>query len=131
MSKKIGNPELNNKKLKDIIEKIQMNLLFLNNDKDFRDYVLELVDPSSDILDVGKSMRDKFKFIKCQNKKTLDINQFDDYPDIQMDLSDEVVEVEKTDFYQKFDVIICLAVLEHVYDPIKAVKNISKFFRKT
>jgi len=130
MSKKIGNPELNNKKLKDIIEKIQMSQLFLNNDKDFREYILKLISTTSSILDIGKSMRDKYKFIECQDKKTLDINQFDDYPDFQMDLSDKDIKVEKTDFYQKFDVIICLAVLEHVYDPIEAVENIKKFLKR-
>ena len=32
-------------------------------------------------------------------------------------------EIDK-EYYKKFDHIICLAILEHVYDPISAVKNL-------
>ena len=42
-----------------------------------------------------------------------------------MDLSEEV-EIEKTELYKKFDVIICLAVLEHVHNPFIAIQNIKK-----
>ena len=48
------------------------------------------------VLDVGKSMRDHFVKINCKEIKTLDVNIFDDYPDIQFDLSEEV-EIEKTE----------------------------------
>ena len=58
----------------------------------------------------------------------MDINIFNDYPDIQFDLS-ETVEIEKTEIYNRFDVIICLAVLEHVYDPFVAIKNINKMLK--
>ena len=65
---------------------------------------------------------------KLQRNKTLDINVFNDYPDIQFDLS-EPVEIEKTEIYNKFDAIICLAVLEHVHDPFVAIKNINKMLK--
>ena len=58
------------------------------------------------VLDVGKSMREKYKIINCNQKSTLDINKFFDYPDFQIDLSDENLEIEKTPLYQKFDVIL-------------------------
>lgn len=58
------------------------------------------------VLDIGKSMRKEFKKIKCKEIKTLDINIFENYPDIQMDLSEEI-EIEKTELYERFDVIIC------------------------
>lgn len=50
---------------------------------------------------------------------TLDINQFDGYPDIVDDLCDL-----QTDLKDQFDGIVCLAVLEHVYDPQAAARNL-------
>ena len=75
------------------------------------------------VLDVGKSMRDKFNEIKCKEKKTLDINIFENYPDYQFDLS-ENYDLTKTDLCNKFDLITCLAVLEHVYSPSQAIQNL-------
>ena len=77
------------------------------------------------VLDIGKSMRGEFQKIKCKEIKTLDINIFENYPDIQFDLSEEI-EIEKTELYERFDVIICLAILEHVYNPFIAIQNIKK-----
>ena len=31
------------------------------------------------------------------------------------------MEIEKTELYERFDAIICLAVLEHVYNPFIAI----------
>ena len=61
-------------------------------------------------------------------KKTLDINIFENYPDFQFDLSEDI-EIEKTELNEKFDVIICLAVLEHVYNPFVAIKNLRKMLK--
>ena len=64
-------------------------------------------------------MRDKFINIKSKIS-TLDVNDFGDYPDIIYDICSESDET----LVEKFDKIICIAVLEHVYDPFQAVKNI-------
>ena len=126
----VGNPEQNNAKIKNILNLAKINNEFINNDKDFKDLIIKSLDKKAVVLDVGKSMREKYKIINCNQKSTLDINKFFDYPDFQIDLSDENLEIEKTPLYQKFDVIICLAVLEHVYNPFIAIKNLKKMLKK-
>ena len=121
----IGDP--NNKKLelKNLILNSNIDEKYLKSDLDFRDQIIDTIKNYMCVLDIGKSMRGHFKKIKCKEIKTLDINIFENYPDIQMDLSEEV-EIEKTELYKKFDVIICLAVLEHVHNPFIAIQNIKK-----
>ena len=129
MTLKIGNPEENNIKLIKMINLVRTNNEFINNDKDFRDFIIKSINEDSVVLDIGKSMRDKYNTIKSNKKHTLDLNKFSDYPDFQMDLSDENLEIEKTPLYKKFDVIVCLAVLEHVYYPFVAIKNLKKMLK--
>ena len=77
------------------------------------------------MLDVGKGMRDKFKNLKSEKITTIDVNDFGD-PDIIYDICSDPDE----NLVEKFDKIICLAVLEHVYDPFAAVKNIRKMLKE-
>ena len=70
-------------------------------------------------------MRDKFTNLKSKKITTIDVNDFGDYPDIIYICSDP-----DENLVEKFDKIICLAVLEHVYDPFAAVKNIEKCLKK-
>ena len=121
----IGKPDDNKFKLKNLILSLDIDEKYLKSDLDFRDQIIDTIKNYMCVLDIGKSMRGHFKKIKCKEIKTLDINIFENYPDIQMDLSEEV-EIEKTELYERFDVIICLAVLEHVYNPFIAIRNIKK-----
>lgn len=121
----IGNPDNNKFKLKNIILNSNIDEKYLKSDLNFRNEIINKIKNNMRVLDIGKSMRKEFKKIDCKEIKTLDINIFDDYPNIQMDLSEEV-EIEKTELYERFDVIICLAVLEHVYNPFIAIQNIKK-----
>ena len=77
------------------------------------------------ILDIGQSMRDDFNKIDVLKKRGI---VCENYPDIQFDLSEEI-EIENTELNEKYD-IICLAVLEHVYNPFIAVKNLRKMLKK-
>ena len=71
------------------------------------------------------AMRGRHKKIKANLVETLDVNDFGDYPDIICDIcSEEINGLEK-----KYDKIICIAILEHVYDPFKAVKNLKKMLK--
>lgn len=76
------------------------------------------------VLDVGKSSRERFALFKQGQVVTLDINQFEDYPDIVDDLCD----IQKV-APESFDGIVCCAVLEHVYDPITAAANLHKMLK--
>jgi len=71
-------------------------------------------------------MREKFSKIRSKNVETLDVNQYDDYPNIIFDLCDQL---DKS-LYEKYDKIICLAILEHVYNPFLAVDNLKKMLKK-
>ena len=72
-------------------------------------------------------MRDKFANIKSKNITTVDVNDFGDYPDIIYDICSDPDE----ELIERFDKIVCLAVLEHVYDPFQAVKNIKLMLKKS
>ena len=124
MKKILGNPIETNKKLVSLIERIKINNFYLENRKDFRDQILNDVKSDDEVLDIGKAMRDKHKKIVCKNLETLDVNDFGDYPDIICDICSDVTGLEN-----KYDKIICIAILEHVYDPFKAVSNLKKLLK--
>lgn len=70
-------------------------------------------------------MRDKFNKIKSNSIQTLDVNDFGDYPDIIFDICDKI----DNSLIKKYDKIICLAILEHVYNPFQAVENLKKMLK--
>lgn len=125
----IGNPNLKNNQLKNLISNLNIDEKYLINKKEFRNEILENINNNMIILDIGKSMREQYDNINCAEKKTLDINLFENYPDYQLDLSEEI-DIERTELNEKFDVIICLAVLEHVYNPFIAIKNLKQMLKK-
>ena len=125
MKKILGNPSETNKKLISLIERIKINNFYLENRKDFRDQILNDINLDDEVLDIGKAMRDKHKKIVCKNLETLDVNDFGDYPDIICDICSDVTSLEN-----KYDKIICIAILEHVYDPFKAVANLKKLLKE-
>ena len=92
----IGNPNKNKQKLKDLIFNIKIDQKYLTTSDLFRTEILQNIRTDMTVLDVGKSMRQDFLKLECKEKKTLDINTFNDYPDIQLDLSEEI-EIEKTE----------------------------------
>lgn len=120
-----GNPDDKKFKLKNLIFNLNIDEKYLKSDLNFRNEIIDKIKNNMSVLDIGKSMREDFNKIKCKEIKTLDINIFQDYPDIQLDLSEEF-DIEKTELYERFDVIICLAVLEHVYNPFIAIQNLKK-----
>ena len=120
MKKIIGQPEKTNSKLIDLIKKTKINNYYIKNQNDFRNRIIEDIKLNDDILDIGRGMRDKFSKIKAKKILTVDVNDFGDYPDIVYDICSEPDET----LINKFDKIICIAVLEHVYDPFQAVRNI-------
>ena len=126
MFKKIGNPEIYNKELISKINETEIDLFYIKNKSDFRDKILNNINRDDFILDIGKGMREKFSKIRSKNVDTLDVNQYDDYPNIIFDLCDQL---DKS-LYEKYDKIICLAILEHVYNPFLAVDNLKKMLKK-
>ena len=125
MKKTIGNPSKTNENLINLVKKTKINNYYLKNQKDFRDRILEEINPSDHVLDVGMAMRDRHKKIKSGLLETLDVNDFGDYPDIICDICSDINGLEN-----KYDKIICIAILEHVYDPSAAVSNLKKMLKK-
>ena len=124
MKKIIGKPSETNKKLINVIERVKFNNFYLKNKKDFRDQILNDLDSNDEVLDIGKAMRDKHQKIICKNLETLDVNDFGSYPDIVCDICSDVTVLEN-----KYNKIICIAILEHVYDPFAAVSNLKKMLK--
>ena len=124
MKKIIGNPNIYNNNLIELIKKTKINNYYLKNQKDFRDRILDEIDLNDHILDIGMAMRDKHKKIKSKILETLDVNDFGDYPDIICDICSDISGLEN-----KYNKIICLAILEHVYDPFSAVANLKKMLK--
>jgi len=72
----------------------------------------------SSVMDVGKSSRDCWDLFPKGKIISADINQFDGYPDIIIDICDSKTFPDKP-----FDGIICHSILEHTYAPFSAVRN--------
>jgi len=125
MKKIIGNPQKKNEYLIDLIKKTKINNWYIKNQGDFRNYIVKEIKRSDDVLDIGRSMREKYDSINSNSLTTLDSNDFGDYPEIIFDICDNLDE----SLINKYDKIICLAILEHVYDPFKAVGNLKEMLK--
>ena len=124
MKRIIGKPHEINNKLISLIQRVKINDFYLKNKKDFRDQILSDIDPKDDVLDIGMAMRDKHQKIISNSLETLDVNDYGSYPNIVCDICSDLNDLET-----KYDKIICIAILEHVYDPFKAVSNLKKMLK--
>ena len=124
MKKTVGNPSQTNENLINLIKKTKINNYYLKNQKDFRDRILEEINTNDHVLDIGMAMRDRYTKIKSGLLETLDVNDFGEYPDIVCDVCSDVSELEN-----RYDKIICIAILEHVYNPFSAIDNLYKMLK--
>ena len=124
MNKILGNPKNINEDLISIINRTKINYFYIKNKKDFRDQILQEINSNDNVLDIGKAMRDRHDKINCNTIETLDVNDYGDYPNIISDICSNISGLEN-----KYDKIICIAILEHVYNPFKAVENLKKMLR--
>ena len=120
----IGNPNPKNEDLKQQI----LNKISINNTVEFSDLILAGLNIQYSVLDVGKGLRELHDQVKLRVYKleTLDINKFEDYPDIQMDLC-ENVEIPQ---FLKYDRIYINSILEHCYNPFIACNNLEKMISR-
>jgi len=124
MKKIIGNPNIYNNNLIELIKKTKINNYYLKNQKDFRDRILNEIDQNDYVLDIGMAMRNKHKKIQSKILETLDVNDFGEYPDIICDICSDISGLEN-----KYNKIICIAILEHVYNPFSAIDNLKKMLK--
>ena len=125
MNKIIGNPNLTNNELVKIINRTKTNNFYIKNNKDFRDRIIDNIVIEDCVVDIGKSMREKFVNINCKKIETLDVNDYGDYPDILFDICSDDLDILEN----RYDKIICIAILEHVYNPFKAINNLKKMLK--
>ena len=76
------------------------------------------------VLDVGRSSRERFELFERDRIETVDINNGD--PPI--DIIDDICAPTRLD-HGRYDGIVCLSVLEHVYDPFAAMREIHRLLQ--
>ncbi|MEM9059970.1 MAG: methyltransferase domain-containing protein [Pseudomonadota bacterium] len=112
-----------NERLQAITRRAKTDLRFLHDDRS-RSYIANELQSSDRILDVGDGMRDQRATLTGQ-VESLDLNDIDEAetnltrPDILGDVCSPFPDW----MHQRYDAVIALAILEHVYDPPAAVQN--------
>lgn len=111
--------EQRNADLQNIIRRTKIDPSYAYDQPALLDHKMEHIAQNCEsVLDFGRSSRHRFAMLKEGQAETADINQYDGYPDHFVDICDAETFPDK-----KFDAIICNAVIEHVYEPSHAVKN--------
>lgn len=121
----VGNPSENNTRLINRIHKIlkvESHSITLSPL-----YFSKELNAEMKVLDVGKSLRENFSLVSklVSELHTLDLNVYENYPDIQMDLCENTIIPGPL----KYDVIFCFSLLEHCYNPIVASENLFKMLK--
>lgn len=106
-----------NARLREITRRVAVDLSFLHDDRS-REHVVAATSDAALVLDVGAGMRGHAADL-APRVETLDLNDFGDYPDILGDVCSPFPEW----MAGRYDAVIALAILEHVYDPAAAVAN--------
>ena len=109
-----------NAALVSLIQRVKIETRYQHSNEALRNDVMgAMASQCARVLDFGKSSRGQFSLFRSDQIVTTDINRFDGYPDIVDDICNPKHLTHGT-----YDGVICLAVLEHVYDPAKAVQTL-------
>jgi hypothetical protein len=117
----IGNPDSMNQNLIETIKKIHIKNL--PHQSTTLDVLFSELLSSHSLLDIGQSLRlhSKTAMSVCKSYKTLDLNQFEQYPDYLVDICDPIV-LEA--IQERYDFITCYSLLEHTHQPFLACQNL-------
>lgn len=111
-----------NDAMRAIIDRTRIDYTYMHKDRG-ANYKQEIVDACAGmdaVLDVGRCLREFHDKLDCARVDTLDINDFGDYPNIVADICQPFPKA----FEGRYDVVVALSILEHVYDPFAGVQNI-------
>jgi SAM-dependent methyltransferase len=118
--KHIHDVEGMNARLQAITRRAKVDLRYLHDDRT-RQHIVAATRDAERILDVGAGMRDHLGALG-DRVETLDLNDFGYYPDILGDVCSPFPNWMEA----RYDAVIALAILEHVYDPPAAAANFRK-----
>lgn len=109
--------------MKAITDRARVDLKFLHGDLS-REYIIAQTRDARSILDVGDGMRSHRTALKgrCES---LDLNDIDagDEKLWRPDILGDVCQPFPDWMHQRYDAVIALAIIEHVYDPQAAIAN--------
>lgn len=114
-----------NDRLQAITRRARTDLRFLHDDRT-REYVVEQTRGAELILDVGDGMR-SHQTALAGRMESLDLNDIDAEAEnlVPPDILGDVCQPFPDWMHARYDAVIALAILEHVYDPAAAVGNFS------
>lgn len=81
------------------------------------------------ILEIGSGIKRDGYYYYSMKRFFNDSNDFLQ-TDVNKDFGHEVLDVTKMTYSNKFDIVLCLNVLEHVYDFQKAIDNVYRSLKK-
>lgn len=116
-----------NEELRRLIRDTRVDTTYMHKDRS-ASYKQEIVDKCSGmdaVLDVGRCLREYHDRLACERVDTLDINDFGDYPNIVADICQPFPK----EFAGRYDAVVALSILEHVYDPFAAAANIHRLLK--
>ncbi len=125
--KRIHDVEGLNARLRAITRRAQIDLRYLHDDRSRR-HIVEATRDCARILDVGAGMRDHLGALG-DRVETLDLNDFGDAEIPGPDILGDVCSPFPDWMEARYDAVIALAILEHVYDPAAAVANFRRALR--
>ena len=113
---------------KDILRNLKNIVYFIFRTREFRRKYIRNFSKrikNKKILEIGSGK--KYKGHYCYSIKRF-FNNSNEFiqSDIVKEYGHKVIDVTKMKYKNEFDIIICLTVLEHVYDFHKAIKNMYK-----
>lgn len=76
------------------------------------------------VLDIGQSTRENAKLFEQRQIESMDIN----LEEPAADIIDDICAPSRLQ-YERYDGIVCLSVLEHVYDPFTATREIFRLLQ--
>jgi SAM-dependent methyltransferase len=117
-----------NERLKAITERARVDLAYLHDDRS-RAHVRDAVAGMARVLDIGGGMRGALAGHEGA-VETLDLNDAEDGDKLyRPDILGDVCSPFPDWMEGRYDAVIALAILEHVYDPAAAVANFRRALR--
>ena len=110
-----------NTRLQAITRAVKTDLRYLHDDRS-RAHIAEALSPDDLVLDIGDGMRGHA--LSCRSE-SLDLNDIDAVDEnlTRPDILGDVCQPFPDWMHQRYDAVIALAILEHVYDPVAAIAN--------